>query len=348
MKHVLVVRLDNDGDVLLTGPAIRAIARAVDRVSLLCGPRGAAAAELLPGVDQVVRYRAPWIDPDPETLDRVTLFQLVEDLGELALEEAIVFTSFHQSALPTALVLRLAGVRRIAAISEDYPGSLLDVRHRVDDDIHEVERSLSLAAAAGYHLPIEDDGRLAILSPPQPPVELPHDYVVVHPGASVSARAWSPSNHRLLVAELGRRGLTTVVTGGPSEASLTKFVSSGDKSIDMGGGTDLAQLASVIQGARAIVVGNTGPAHLAAAVGTPTVSIFAPTVPARRWHPWRVPHTLLGIQDIDCHGCRARVCPFEGHPCIDHLSATEVADAVESLVAARSSRSATSSIEVSA
>jgi ADP-heptose:LPS heptosyltransferase len=297
-------------------------------------------------VDNVIQYRAPWIDPEPEALDSGTLFQLVNDLAELALDEAIVFTSFHQSALPTAMVLRLAGVKHIAAISDDYPGSLLDIRHRVDDDMHEVERSLSLAAAAGYRLVPGQNDSLAIL--PLPPLEfaLPRDYVVVHPGASVSARAWAPMNHRLLVDELDRRGLTTLVTGGPSETSLTKFVSRGTTSMDLGGRTELGQLAAVIEGARAIVVGNTGPAHLAAAVGTPTVSIFAPTVPARRWRPWRVPHTLLGIQDIDCHGCRARVCPFEGHPCIDQLSATEVADAVESLLT--SAPSGATSVDVDA
>src|SRR5204863_515154 len=70
--------------------------------------------------------------------------------------EAVIFTSFHQSPLPTALVLRLAGIPRIAAISEDYPGSLLDVRHRGDADIPEPERALALARAAGYKLPRGD------------------------------------------------------------------------------------------------------------------------------------------------------------------------------------------------
>jgi hypothetical protein len=61
------------------------------------------------------------------------------------------------------------------------------------------------------------------------------------------------------------------------------------------------------------------------------VSIYAPTVPAARWRPWRVPHVLLGEQDIACAGCRARTCPFEGHPCIEGVSAPEAAAAVEAL-----------------
>ena len=159
MKHVLAVRQDNNGDVLLVGPAVRAIASSA-RVTLLCGPRGAAAANALPGVERVLVLRAPWIDPEPDPVDPATLSEFVAGVREMALDEAAIFTSFHQSALPLALLLRMAGVDRIGAISDDYPGSLLDVRHRVDDDIHEVERALSLAAAMGYVLPADDDGRL--------------------------------------------------------------------------------------------------------------------------------------------------------------------------------------------
>jgi ADP-heptose:LPS heptosyltransferase len=63
-------------------------------------------------------------------------------------------------------------------------------------------------------------------------------------------------------------------------------------------------------------VGNTGPAHLAAAVGTPVVSLFAPTVPSARWRPWGVPLRLLH-HPVPCAGCRARTCPVAGHPCLD-------------------------------
>ena len=129
--HVLAVRLDSEGDVLLTGPAIRAIAAGARRVTLLCGPRGRQAAGLLPGVDRVLVHRAPWIDPEPEPLDRNATLTLVGQLAALDVDEAVIFTSFHQSPLPTALLLRLAGIQTVAAISDDYPGSLLDVRHHV-------------------------------------------------------------------------------------------------------------------------------------------------------------------------------------------------------------------------
>jgi ADP-heptose:LPS heptosyltransferase len=325
MSHVLVTRLDSEGDVLLAGPAIRAVAAGSSRVTLLCGPRGEQAARLLPGVDEVLVWRAPWIDPEPDPVDPADVAALVQRVRALAPDRAVILGSFHQSPLPTALVLRLAAVPHVAAESEDYPGSLLDVRHHAPPGLHEVERSLHLAAALGYALPRGDDGRLRVRRPERiaPPFDAP--YVVVHPGASVPARAWAPERNAALVDALAGAGRNVAVTGSPAERALTALVAGPprERVRDLGGATSLAGLAEVLAGAEAVAVGNTGPAHLAAAVGTPVISLFAPTVPAERWRPWRVPHELLHL-DVPCAGCRARVCPVEGHPCIDEVTPDDV------------------------
>jgi ADP-heptose:LPS heptosyltransferase len=330
VTHVLAVRLDNDGDVLLAGPAIRALAHGADRVTLLCGPRGRRAAELLPGVDGLVEWRAPWIDPEPAPVDRAEVTALVDQLAALKLDAAVIFGSFHQSPLPSALVLRMAGVPLLAATSADYPGALLDVRHRISDDVHEVERALDLAATAGFPQPPGDDGELRIRRPPDR--ALRGDYVVVHPGASVPARAWAPDRNAALVQALVAAGRHVVVTGGAAETELTAYVAGEPRAEvrDLGGRTSFAELAEVLAGARCLVVGNTGPAHLAAAVGTPVVSLFAPTVPAVRWRPWRVPHELLFV-DVPCAGCRARTCPVPGHPCLGGVATGDVVAAVDRL-----------------
>ena len=331
MTHVLAVRLDNEGDVLLAGPAIRALAAGADRVTLLCGPRGRQAAALLPGVDEVLCWRAPWIDPEPDPVEPADVHALVDRIAALQADAAIVFGSFHQSPLPTALVLRLAGVPWIGATSADYPGALLDLRHRIGDDVHEVERALDLVGAAGFALPPGDEGELRVAGVPrQRPAD---DYVVVHPGASVPARAWGPERSAELVAELTAAGRRVVVTGGPGERDLTRLVAAAG-AIDLGGATDFAGLAAVLSGADAVVGGNTGPAHLAAAVGTPVVSLFAPTVPAVRWRPWKVRHELLWM-DVPCAGCRARVCPVPGHPCLGGVETADVVAALERLAPVR-------------
>ena len=340
--RVLVARMDNDGDVLLAGPAVRAVARDA-RVTLLCGPRGRRAAELLPGVDEVICHHCPWIDAHPEPVDAATTAALVDDVARRGIDRAFILTSFHQSPLPLALLLRLAGVGEVAATSVDYPGSLLDVRHRIDDDVHEVERSLALVATLGHGLPAGDDGALAVRrrAGGAAPAGLPlAPFVVVHPGTSMPARAWPAERHAALVDALHDAGRAVVVTGAPAEIDLTARVARPRPGVsDLGGRTSLAELAEVLARADAVVVGNTGPAHLAAAVGTPVVSVFAPTVPAVRWRPWRVAHVLLHVE-VPCAGCRARACPVPGHPCLEGVEVDAVLAALDRLTGAGSRRRA--------
>ncbi len=232
VTHVLVARLDNDGDVLLAGPAVRAVAAGASRVTLLVGPRGRAAAELLPGVDAIVEHRAEWIDPEPDPVVPARTLAFVDGVRSLAIDRAIVLGSFHQSPLPLALLLRLAGVPWIGATSVDYPGSLLDLRHLIDDDVHEVERSLSLVAAAGFPLPAGDDGALRVVPPAGAPLpDLPPGYVVVHPGASVQARSWPADRLAALVEALvavgaggrdGRPGRATAHPAGRRAAAARR------------------------------------------------------------------------------------------------------------------------------
>jgi ADP-heptose:LPS heptosyltransferase len=329
---VLVARLDSAGDVLVTGPAVRAVAAGAGSVVMLCGPRGAAAARLLPGIDDFIVWSCPWIEPEPAPVDENVTAQLRGAVRAAEVDEAVIFTSYHQSPLPLALLLRLAGVARVSAISADYPGSLVDVRHQVDDDLAEPERALSLAVAAGFALPAADEGRLAVHRPLPDvgPLVGPAPYTVVHPGTSVPARAWPPGRFAEAVAALAEEGRRVLVTGSPAEVGLTRAVA-GSVGVDLGGRTSLAALAAVLASADAVVVGNTGPAHLAAAVGTPVVSLFAPTVPAARWAPYGVPRVLLGDQDAACRGSRARICPVPGHPCLSKVTAAEVVAAVDKL-----------------
>ncbi len=337
---LLAVRPDGLGDVLLTGPAVRAMAAGGREVIFLAGPAGAAAAALLPGVSRVITARLPWIDPEPDAVAPVTVRRLVRALRKLDVSHAVIFTSFHQPALPTALVLRMARVPRVSAISADYPGSLLDVRHRLEEDIPEAERNLSLAAAAGFQLPAGDPGLLAVTRPLPDPVPLTGGgrYIVLHPGASVPARRPSARHAAAIAAALTAAGHRVLLTGAPGETTLAaeichRALASGAPGglVNLCGRTSLPMLAAVLAGADVLVAPNTGAAHLAAAVGTPVASLFAPVVPAARWAPYRVPGVLLGDQQAACAGSRARACPVPGHPCLDHIDPAEVTAAVAAL-----------------
>ncbi len=328
----LVVRLDSFGDVLLAGPAVRAVAAHSSRVTMLCGPLGESAARLLPGVDDVITWAAPWEGVHAPAVAEADVDGLLERLRAEAFDTALILTSFHQSPLPTALLLRMAGVARTGADSVDHPGRLLDVRHRRLPGRHETEAALDTAAALGFLPPPGDDGKLRVLPPPDT-VALTGNgpYVVVHPGASAPARAWSPDRCAEAVALLTEAGHRVVVTGGPDETGLTRRVAGGS-AVDLGGRTTPQTLAGVLRMADVVVCGNTGPAHLAAAVATPVVSLFAPVVPAERWAPYGVPHVLLGDQHAPCADSRARHCPVPGHPCLDEVTAQDVVRAVQKLL----------------
>lgn len=341
-RTVLVARLDSMGDVLICGPAVRAVAAKADRVIMLAGPLGADAARLLPGVAEVITFEAPWVGDPAASVDSQQLCLTIEEISRLGVDEALILTSFHQTALPTALMLRLAGVPLLSAVSVDYPGSLLDTRLAPPDDGPEPVRMLTIAAGAGFPLPPSDNGALAVRLPPGPDrVRRPagNPYVVAHPGAAVPARRYPSDRWAAAVRELAQQGWSVVITGSQAErstvAEIVTAAGVGDAIVDLSGQLTLAALADVLAGAAVVIVGNTGPAHLAAAVATPVVSLFSPVVSAIRWAPYGVPVALLGDQQAPCRATRSRTCPIEGHPCLAKVGAGEIVDAVARLTTQR-------------
>lgn len=338
MSSVLVVRLDSLGDMLVCGPAVRALAAVHDRVTVLAGPGGADAARLLPGVDDVLEWHCPWIAADAPEVEAGEVAALVARLRGGGFDSAVLLTSFHQSALPTALVLRLAGIGSIVAVSEDYPGSLLDIRVPSPPEAPEPQRMLHIAEAAGGRLPAGDAGELRVRVPQVVPPGVPAGpFAAVHPGVSAPARAYPAELWAEVVRQINAAGLGLVVTGSAAEYELVAEVAA-DVGVARAGYWSLAELAAVLSRAEVVAVANTGPAHLAAAVGTPVVSLFAPVVPAGRWAPYGVPVRLMGDQNAVCAGTRARRCPVEGHPCLATVPPAEVAGAVLDL--ARSAKEA--------
>jgi ADP-heptose:LPS heptosyltransferase len=329
-SRVLVARLDSLGDVLLAGPAVRAVAQCAE-VTMLVRKGLDKAAELLPGVDDVVEFDAAWVLFDPPPVDHHAIADLLGAVEAGQFDAALVLTSFHQSPLPLALLMRMAGVPWIGAICEDYPGSLLDLRHRVADGLPESERNLSLARAAGF--PADERGaRLALR---QPLLDVTarvgtEPYVVFHPGAAVSARRPTARHSRAMVAALLAAGHRVVVTGSTAEVTLTGFVAGG-AAIDLGGQLSMAELAAILSRADVVVAPNTGPAHLAAAVGTPVVSLFAPVVRAEQWAPYGIPRVVLGDQQAPCRDSRVRTCSIPGHPCLTSITPSAVVAAVAEL-----------------
>ena len=343
-RRILLVRLDSLGDCLLMTPAFRAIKETEPRaqITLLTSPTGAQLAGLVPGLDEVLAYSSPLTDPwmeAPQNPERE--WRLVQELRQRRFDASIIFTSFRQSPLPAALLCYLAGIPLRLGATEDGAGSLLTTRHHWPDGLyHEVERALNLVGAVGYR---NSEPTLAL----QPPasarratrsrlalagVDGSRPLVVVHPGCAMPARTYDPLRFAV-VADLAvrRLGAQVVITGNAAERPLVQHVCAHmrERALPLVG-TNLALLASLIEIADLVITNNTGPAHIAAAVDTPVVVLFALTNPPEQWRPWRVPQRLLN-QPAACGPCYQRVCPRD-HICLN-VSPEEVAAAASDLLA---------------
>jgi len=270
----LVVRLDGFTGVLLAGPAVRAVATRANPVTVLCAPGGAPAARLLPHVDDVVVWDPPWETPGSAQADEDAL---VRRLRAEAYDVALVVAPAGQSPEPAERLLRMARVDRVGACGGAG-----------------AEAALDTAATLGFRPRAGDDGRLRVLPPPDTARLTGNGpYVVVHPGAGPPGHARDPDRWAAAVSALADDGHRVVVTGGPEETAVTRHVS-GDIAVDLGGRTDPRRLAGVLRAADAVATGVAGPAHLAAATGTPVVSLVPPGGPRR---PHGVPTVLLAPGD---------------------------------------------------
>src|SRR4051812_3626543 len=126
-RRILCVRLDTMGDVLMTTPAIRALreAQVGRRITLLTSGPGAAIARLVPEIDEVIAYDAPWLKRGAERRDAEPDRALIARLRGMKFDAAVIFTVYSQSALPAALLCYLAGIPRTLARCRENPYALL-------------------------------------------------------------------------------------------------------------------------------------------------------------------------------------------------------------------------------
>jgi ADP-heptose:LPS heptosyltransferase len=329
-EHVLCVRLDTIGDVLMTGPAIRALRDSAParRITLLTSPAGALAGRLMPEVDETIVYEAPWMkgyEPPPDT-------RIAELLRAGRFDAAAIFTVFSQSALPAALLCHQAGIPLRLAHAREKPYALLTdwVAEPEPDhaERHEVQRQLDLVRAVGattaderlrVELPDRARDRVGELIPQEGP------WAVVHPGGSAPSRRYPLELWQEACEELTReRGFTLVATGDASERELAEALPA-----TYAGELSLPELGALLAEAPLLLAGNTGPVHLAAAVGTPVVDVYALTNPQHT--PWMVPSLVLS-HDVPCRWCYSSVCLTGHHLCVRGVAPARVVEAAVDLV----------------
>lgn len=358
-KNVLCVRLDSLGDVLLTTPAIRAVkeSRPERRVTLLTSPAGAEVAALVPEIDGVVRYQAPWMKTARTRTDLAADRVLLDSLRSKRFDAAVIFTCYSQSPLPAALLCYLAEIPLRAAHCRENPYQLLTEwlpEHEPQTLVrHEVRRQLDLAAAIGCRpsserisltLPRQADGEVLELLQARG-VDRDRPCVAIHPGASAPSRRYPPELFVQVADGLAEAGLQVVFTGTASEAALVEGIRGEMRSTShsLVGQLDLGRLAALFGRAAIVISNNTGPVHVAAAAGAPVVDLYALTNPQHA--PWQTPHRVL-FSDVSCKYCYRSVCPAGHHECLRRVAPQIVLAAVwELLNASRATRDAERTLE---
>ncbi len=345
-RNVLGVRLDAMGDVLMTTPALRALKESAPgrRITLLTSPAGAAVAPLVPELDACWVYESPWMKATAPRGDSRGDHAMIDRLRSAEFDAAVIFTVYSQNPLAAAFLCYLAEIPLRLAHCRENPYQLL-THWLVDPEPgtvirHEVRRQLDLVATVGARpsherlsLRIPEAARLRVaerlwgLALDKGP-----SWVVIHPGASAPSRRYAPEGFAQAAQRLVlESGFSVVFTGDASERPLIESIRAmmAAPAHSLAGELSLAELAALIECAPLLIANNTGPVHIAAAVGTPVVDLYALTNPQHT--PWAVPHRVLN-HHVPCQPCHKSVCPQGHHDCLRLVDPAAIVQAVGELI----------------
>lgn len=302
----MIVRADNLGDLLMSSPAIRALKHTfLSRITVLTSSMATGIARLIPEIDDIITYDLPWIK-SKEIIGAETISEIVQIIKQRSFDAAIIFTVFSQNSLPAAMLTYMAQIPIRVAYCRENPYDLLT--HWFPDKEpytliqHQVERDLALATRVGattsnknlsLAVPVDAWGKTQAKLIEQH-VDLARPWLIFHAGVSERKREY-PKELWIEAAKImiEKHSHQVLFTGSSSEKSLTDVLAfkTGEGSFSLGGACKLDEFIALINQAPVVVSVNTGTVHIAAAVQTPVVVLYARTNPQHT--PWQVPHAIL-------------------------------------------------------
>jgi lipopolysaccharide heptosyltransferase II len=308
LKNILCVRPDNMGDVLLTQLAFRALKDtfAGSNITLLTSKSGAIVVPYILEIDKTLEFDLPWTYINENNRSSYKILKLVELIQKNKYDAGFIFSNFSQSALPSATLLYLANVPIRVGYSKENPYKLLT--HWLPDNEPfkgvnpGVMRQLNLTESIGattknldLNLKInQKDANTLRKKLLKKGINSKLPYIVLHPGASEEKRRYPKEMFRIAARLLVKKlGIPVLVTGTEDETSLASFIVKGinKKIVSVCNELSLGELIALINHARVLVSNNTGPVHIASALKTPVVVLYATTNPEHT--PWRVLNRVL-------------------------------------------------------
>lgn len=350
-RSVLLVRPDHLGDVLFTVPALRHLRRTWPeaRLTMLVGPWSRAVADGIPYLDEVITCPFPWFSRKPRRWPLEPYWLLRSEARRIAAH-----------GFDLSIVLRFdhwwgAWLTQWADIPRRWSYDVADVSPFLTQTVpyvsgrHEVLQNLKLVeAATGFSSAPED--RCLEFRPSAEEIVFAGDLLAmegirpddtlacVHPGTGAPVKLWRNEAWAGVIESLVREhSLKVVVTGGPGETELVKDVEErlSVSVVNLVGRTNLGQLAAILERCRLALGVDSGPMHLAVAMGTPTVHLFGP-VDARLFGPWGDPqrHLVLtsGRECIPCNRLDYPASELDAHPCVREIAVEPVLAAVRQVL----------------
>ena len=337
MTRALIVRLGALGDIVHAIPVAAALRRAFPtvRIDWLVSARHRELLDLVPVIDRrlVINDRVGAEDGAP-------MLAAIRELRRARYDVALDL----QGLLKSAVLARASGAARVVGFSSAYVRERLarlfyTETRELDGVPHVVFQNLALLQALD----------LTVVSP-EFPIERVDSAVAVHvrertagryallnPGAAWPNKRWPPSRFGAVAVSLRERHrLASVALWGPGEQSIAEaVVASSNGAAILSPPTSIADIVALARGAALMISGDTGPTHIAAAVGTPIVGIFGPTRPARNG-PWASADVTVS-RDAVCQCHHLRRCRL-ARMCLLDIGVDEVVGAVERRLASERSR----------
>lgn len=330
-RRVLIVKPSAIGDVVHALPVLKLLKdRWPDaQFSWLITPACAGILDGHPLLHEVIRFDRKTFGRDwkkPAVIGQ--LLKFADGLRERRFDVTIDLQGLFRSGW---LTFQTGAPVRIG-LSDAREFATLFYTHRVNvgrGERHAIERYLCVSEALGAGRgPVEFPFASTTADADFIRQLVPSRYALMFPGTNWPTKRWPVERFAALVAPLRQRfGLATVTGGAPSEAELASQIPA---DVQLAGKTTLNQLVELIFGAAVVISNDSGPMHIAAALGKPLVAPFGPTNPIRTG-PYGSMKSVIRL-NIECSPCYRRTCPLGHHHCLRDLESPTVLAHVEAMM----------------
>jgi len=338
-RSILILQLDHLGDAVLTTPMLRALKERFPEavIDVVASRSNSEVFHGNPHVRRIHVSERNWHGRGLISRSYLAeVFRLTRLLRPIGYELGID----PRGDLLVALVLRLAGVPRRLGWTAGGGGFLLTDSAQWNPARHEIESRFALLERLGIQcVPTAPElfpswadkyavrEQLAVLPDAGRPL------VVVHAGAGTAAKRWPASHLAELLDRLVRQvGGSIILVGDDGDQDRARRLASLNRRIvDWTGRLAVMQLAALLEEADLFIGADSGPAHIAAAAGTPSIVLSSGTNRVECWRPWGRQVRVLRCP-VPCSPCHLKECPVPGHPCMSGIRPADVVETVRQML----------------